>query len=94
MIVIVSSQDEIVQVDTPEHETSQTDTDDEDKPVPIRRSTREWRPPLRFTTGEFETASLQSPQCLIGKRRSSFRNILQTRQLFPKIYRQRLVEPF
>ncbi|VDI55205.1 Hypothetical predicted protein [Mytilus galloprovincialis] len=51
-----ASQDEIVQEDTLEQDTSQTDTDDEDEPVPIRRSARERRPPLRFTTGEFDMA--------------------------------------
>ncbi|XP_071151143.1 uncharacterized protein [Mytilus edulis] len=51
-----ASQDEIVQEDTLEHDISQTDTDDEDEPVPIRRSARERRPPLRFTTGEFNMA--------------------------------------
>ncbi|VDI76670.1 Hypothetical predicted protein [Mytilus galloprovincialis] len=49
-----ASHDEIVPEDTFEQNISQTDTDDEDEQVSIRRSTRERRPLLRFTTGEFD----------------------------------------
>ncbi|CAG2199340.1 unnamed protein product [Mytilus edulis] len=51
-----ASHDEIVPEDTFEQDISQTDTDDEDEQVSIRRSARERRPPLRFTTGEFDMA--------------------------------------
>ena len=51
-----ASETETVQEETPDNaETQDTDTGtDTDEPVPLRRSTRERRAPLRYRTGEFD----------------------------------------
>ncbi|VDI56099.1 Hypothetical predicted protein [Mytilus galloprovincialis] len=89
-----ASQDEIVEEDTLEQDTSHTYTDDEDEPVPIRRSVRERRPPLRFTTGEFDMAKSATTTMSDWEKKIQCLNIYQTRQLYCNFYRQRQVEPF
>ncbi|VDI34236.1 Hypothetical predicted protein [Mytilus galloprovincialis] len=50
-----ASNNETVQEEPPDEETAQdTDTDEDDEPVQLRRSTRERRVPLRFRSGDFD----------------------------------------
>lgn len=48
---------EIRQEDTPDSESSQSDVEDnEETQLPVRRSTRERRPPSWFTSGDYDTS--------------------------------------